>query len=53
MNDLPRVTYSNTGEHFSGVHAYLDAAIPEVEARLLGRMRPSLIGGRIVPKGGS
>ena len=45
MNDLPRVTYSNTGEDFSGVHAYLDAAIPEVEARLLGRMRPSLIGG--------
>ena len=25
MNDLPRVTYSNTGEDFSGVHAYLDA----------------------------
>ena len=45
MNDLPRVTYSNTGEDFSGVHAYLDAAIPEAEQRLLGKMRPALIGG--------
>ena len=46
MNDLPRVTYSNTGEDFSGVHAHLDAAIPEAEARLLGKPRPALIGGR-------
>ena len=45
MNDLPRVTYSNTGEDFSGVHAHLDAIIPEAEARLLGKRRPALIGG--------
>ena len=44
--NLPRVTYSNTGEDFSGVHAHLDAIIPEVEARLLGKIRPALIGGR-------
>ena len=34
MTNLPRVTYSNTGEDFSGVHAHLDAIIPDVEARL-------------------
>lgn len=43
---LPRVTYSNTGEDFSGVHAHLDALIPDAEARLLGKSRPALIGGR-------
>jgi 1-pyrroline-5-carboxylate dehydrogenase len=46
MNELPRVTYSNTGEDFSGVHAHLDAIIPDVEARLLGLSRPAHIGGR-------
>ena len=46
MNDLPRVTYSNTGEDFSGVHAHLDTLIPEAEARLLGKARPAFIGGR-------
>jgi len=46
MTDLPRVTYSNTGEDFSGVHAHLDAIIPDVEARLLGKRQPPLIGGR-------
>lgn len=46
MNDLPRVTYSNTGEDFSGVHAHLDAIIPEAEARLLGKSRPAFIAGR-------
>ena len=46
MNDLPRVTYSNTSEDFSGVHAHLDAIIPEAEARLLGKSRPAFIGGR-------
>ena len=44
--NLPRVTYSNTGEDFSGVHAHLDAIIPEAEARLLGKSRPAFIGGR-------
>ncbi|MEO6255622.1 MAG: aldehyde dehydrogenase family protein [Sphingomicrobium sp.] len=48
---LPRVTYSNTGEDFSGVHAHLDAIIPEVEARLLGQVRPALIGGKDRSKG--
>ena len=46
MNDLPRVTYSNTGEDFSGVHAHLDAIIPDTEARLLAKSRPAFIGGR-------
>jgi 1-pyrroline-5-carboxylate dehydrogenase len=44
--NLPRVTYSNTGEDFSGVHSHLDAIIPDAEARLLGKLRPALIGGR-------
>jgi 1-pyrroline-5-carboxylate dehydrogenase len=44
--NLPRVTYSNTGEDFSGVHAHLDEVIPDVEARLLGKSRPALINGR-------
>ena len=43
--NLPRVTYSNTGEDFSGVHAHLDELMPEAEARLLGEIRPALIGG--------
>jgi 1-pyrroline-5-carboxylate dehydrogenase len=46
LTNLPRVTYSNTGEDFSGVHAHLDAIIPDAEARLLGKSRPALIGGR-------
>ena len=46
MTNLPRVTYSNTGEDFSGVHAFLDTIMPESEARLLGQSRPALIGGR-------
>ena len=46
MKNLPRVTYSNTGEDFSGVHAYLDEILPDAQARLLGKSRPALIGGR-------
>ncbi|HSR00230.1 MAG TPA: aldehyde dehydrogenase family protein, partial [Sphingomicrobium sp.] len=46
MKNLPRVTYSNTGEDFSGVHAFLDDFIPEAEARLMGKSRPALIAGR-------
>jgi 1-pyrroline-5-carboxylate dehydrogenase len=46
MKDLPRVTYSNTGEDFSGVHAHLDEVIPQAEARLLGKTRAAFIGGR-------
>ena len=46
MKNLPRVTYSNIGEDFSGVHAYLDTIIPEAEARLLGKVRPAFIGGQ-------
>lgn len=46
MNTLPRVTYSNIGEDFSGVHAYLDTLIPEAEARLLGKHRPAFVAGR-------
>ena len=44
--NLPRVTYSNTGEDFSGVHAHLDEIIPEAEVRLLGKARPAFVGGR-------
>jgi len=46
MNDLPRVTYSNTGEDFSDVHAHLDKIIADAEARLLGKSRPAFVGGR-------
>jgi len=46
MKNLPRVTYSNTGEDFSGVHAYLDELIPDASNRILGKSRPALIGGR-------
>jgi 1-pyrroline-5-carboxylate dehydrogenase len=46
MNNLPRVTYSNTGEDFSGVHAHLDELIPQAEARLLGKALPAFVGGR-------
>jgi len=51
MTDLPRVTYSNTGEDFSGVHGHLDQVIPEAEARLLGQPRPAIVGGRDRPEG--
>ena len=44
--NLPRVTYSNTGEDFSGVHSHLDDIIPRVEAQLLGKRRPAFVGGR-------
>ena len=46
LTNLPRVTYSNTGEDFSGVHAHLDEIIPVAEARLLGKSRPAFVGGR-------
>jgi 1-pyrroline-5-carboxylate dehydrogenase len=46
MTNLPRVTYSNTGVDFSSVHAHLDEVIPQVEARLFGKLQPALIGGR-------
>lgn len=42
---LPRVTYSNTGEDFSAVHAHLDAVLPAVRRHLLGRAQPNRIGG--------
>jgi len=45
MKNLPRVTYSNTGEDFSGVHAYLDEILPDAQSRLLGKSRPALIAG--------
>jgi 1-pyrroline-5-carboxylate dehydrogenase len=53
MKNLPRVTYSNTGEDFSGVHAYLDEVIPAAEGRLLGKRRAALIGGRDRDEGGT
>ena len=46
MPSLPRVTYSNISEDFSGVHAHLDGLLPAVRADILGRTRANLIGGR-------
>ena len=46
MNDLPRVTYSNTGEDFSGVHEHLDEIMEETESRIFGKPRPAFIGGQ-------
>ncbi len=43
---LPRVTYSNVAEDFSGVHAHLDEVLPRVRRETLGRVRPNLIAGR-------
>ncbi|HEX8666470.1 MAG TPA: aldehyde dehydrogenase family protein [Beijerinckiaceae bacterium] len=43
---LPRVTYSNISEDFSGVHALLDELLPAVRTDVLGRARANLIGGR-------
>jgi 1-pyrroline-5-carboxylate dehydrogenase len=43
---LPRVTYSNIAEDFSGVHAHLDRVIPAVKAEMLGRERANWIAGR-------
>jgi 1-pyrroline-5-carboxylate dehydrogenase len=45
-NALPRVTYSNIGEDFSGVHARFEAALPGLRAELLGHERPNWIDGR-------
>jgi len=46
MTPLPRVTYSNTGEDFSGVHAQLDTIMAEAEVRLLGKSRAAFVDGR-------
>lgn len=45
-DQLPRVTYSNIAEDFSGVHAHLDRVIPEVAAQMLGREQANWIAGR-------
>ncbi len=42
---LPRVTYSNIGEDFSGLHAHLDEVLPAVRATILGQARLNLIDG--------
>lgn len=44
--NLPRVTYSNIGEDFSGVHAVLDEVIPKVRSTLLGRRWANIVDGR-------
>jgi 1-pyrroline-5-carboxylate dehydrogenase len=41
---LPRVTYTNLDQDFSGVHDELDAAIGKVEATLLGKSHAALLG---------
>jgi 1-pyrroline-5-carboxylate dehydrogenase len=45
-NTLPRVTYSNLGEDFSGVHAHIDAILPTIKGEILGRTYVNLINGR-------
>ncbi len=38
LGSLPRVTYSNTGTDFSGVHDRLDQMVPDFEAKGLSRI---------------
>lgn len=45
---LPRVTYTNLGEDFSGVHARLDAELEHLAAETLGRSHAASIGGQDV-----
>lgn len=51
MTDLPRVTYTNLREDFSGVHARLDAEIAAFERERLGQPHPPRIAGRAVNGG--
>jgi 1-pyrroline-5-carboxylate dehydrogenase len=44
-NVLPRVTYSNIGVDFTPVHDHLDAEIPRIKTRLLGRHCSNVIAG--------
>lgn len=44
-SSLPRVTYSNLNEDFSGVHALLDRVIPEIRGKL-GQEHANLINGQ-------
>lgn len=36
-DNLPRVTYSNIGEDFSPVHAFIDKYLPDFESNVLGK----------------
>jgi 1-pyrroline-5-carboxylate dehydrogenase len=45
---LPRVTYTNLGEDFSGVHARLDAELEQLATQMLGRSHAASIGGQDV-----
>lgn len=44
--DLPRVTYSNIAEDFSGVEAHFDTVLEEVRQTLLGRECANFIAGQ-------
>ncbi|WBU56621.1 aldehyde dehydrogenase family protein [Paracoccus sediminicola] len=44
--DLPRVTYSNIREDFSGVHDHFDGVLPRVRETMLGQDQPNLIDGQ-------
>jgi len=46
IQDLPRITYSNIGDDFSGVHRHIDALLPVVKDEMLGRERANVINGR-------
>ena len=48
--NLPRVTYSNTGEDFSGVHAYLDEIIPMLKHAFSKIFDPVSLVAKIAPK---
>lgn len=48
---LPRVTYSNINEDFSGVQDHFDGVIAGARASLLGREHANIVGGREVKAG--
>src|SRR5262245_24416196 len=43
---LPRVTYSNIAGDFSGLHDWLDTALPRFRKSLLGQAWPNVVDGR-------
>jgi 1-pyrroline-5-carboxylate dehydrogenase len=49
---LPRVTYSNLGVDFSGVHTLLDKLIPEIQSKVLGKTWGNVIGAQTDDRSG-
>lgn len=48
---LPRVTYTNLGEDFSGIHAHFDSVIAGVEKTMLGGVHRAIISGQEIETG--